>query len=85
MEFTPHKAVISAIGTTLTAAMTAWAAFEVAMSDGVWAMEEYGTVTSAVVLAVSTIYSVWRVPNQAKQGPIMKLGQYPPSTAYPFE
>jgi hypothetical protein len=65
MEFTPHKAVISAIGVTLTAAGTAWAAVELALSDGGFDAGEIGATASAVAAAIGTIYAVWRVPNRA--------------------
>jgi len=64
MKFTPHKAVISAIGTTLTALATAWAAVENAGSDGLINAADYGSIATAVAAAVGTIYAVWRVPNR---------------------
>lgn len=66
MDFTPHKAVISGIGTTLTAAATAWAAVEVATVDGALSVAEYGPLATAVATAAATIYAVWRVPNHVK-------------------
>lgn len=64
MEFTKHKAVISGVGTTLTALATAWAAVEVATADGTLDIGEYGPLATAVATVVATIYAVWRVPNQ---------------------
>lgn len=64
MEFTPHKAVISAIGVTLTALTTAWAAVELAVADGAVSADEIGSTASAVAAAIGTIYAVWRVPNR---------------------
>lgn len=66
MNFTPHKAVISAIGTSLTAVATAWAAVENATSDGLMNATDYGSIATAVAVAVGTIYAVWRVPNRLK-------------------
>lgn len=66
MKFSPHKAVISAIGVTLTAVTTAWAAVELAVSDGVVSADEIGSTASAVAAAIGTIYAVWRVPNRLK-------------------
>lgn len=66
MKFTPHKAVISAIGTSLTAVATAWAAVENATSDGLMDATDYGSVATAVAVAVATVYAVWRVPNRAR-------------------
>lgn len=64
MEFTKHKAVISAVGTSLTAVATAWAAVQNATSDGLMDATDYGSIATAVAVAVGTIYAVWRVPNQ---------------------
>lgn len=64
MEFTKHKAVISAIGTTLTAVSTAWAAVQNATSDGLMDATDYGSIATAAAVAVATVYAVWRVPNR---------------------
>jgi hypothetical protein len=77
MEFTKHKAVVSAIGTTLTALATAWASVELAVSDGGFDAGEIGSTATAVAAAIGTIYAVWRVPNRAVSatGTEYKLGQ----------
>ncbi len=72
MEFTKHKAVISGVGTTLTALATAWAAVQVATADGALDVGEYGPLATAVATCVATVYAVWRVPNQ----PVMDGGEH---------
>lgn len=63
---TAGKAVAAAIGATLTALTTALAAVQVALDDGALDAAEYGTLTTAAVVLVGTVYAVWRTPNHVK-------------------
>jgi len=58
------KAVVAGIGGTLTALMVMWATVSVAAQDDVFDAGEIGTIISAAVTLVMTIYAVWRVPNE---------------------
>ena len=61
---TTAKAVVAAIGATLTAASTANAAVQLALQDGSLGADEIGSVTAALVVLGTTVWAVWRVPNQ---------------------
>lgn len=66
METKPTKAWVAAIGASLTAASTAWAAVSLALSDGAVDVPEISSLATAAVVLVATVYSVWRVPNAPK-------------------
>lgn len=61
---TKAKAVTAAIGTTLTALTTALASVNIALSDNKLDGSDYGSLALALVTLLSSIYAVWRVPNQ---------------------
>jgi hypothetical protein len=63
------KAVVAAIGSTLTALSTAAATASVVLGDDKIDLGEISTITTAVVSLVATIYAVWRVPNQPAAEP----------------
>jgi hypothetical protein len=62
----PYKAIAAAIGVTLTAAATAWAAVELALADGNVAFDEIGSVAAVVLAGVGTVRAVWLVNNPPK-------------------
>ena len=57
------KAVVAAIGSTITALMTALATVSLVLDDDAVDVTEIGTLTTAVVALGLTIWAVWRVPN----------------------
>lgn len=57
MTYTKAKAVASAIGTVATALTAAFA-------DNVFTGNEIASVTSTVVVAILSIYAVYKVPNK---------------------
>jgi len=61
---TAVKAWVAAVGATATAVATAVAAVQVALDDGSLDIGEYGTVATAVLVLVATVYGVWRAPNK---------------------
>jgi hypothetical protein len=63
---TAAKTVAAAVGATLTALTTALAVVQIALSDGKLDAAEYGTLTTAGVVLVGTVYAVWRTPNREK-------------------
>lgn len=63
---TAAKAVVTAVGATLTALTTALATVQLVLSDDAVDFAEYGTLTTAVVTLLATVYATWRVPNQSK-------------------
>lgn len=65
-ELTAAKAVVAAVGATATAVATAVAAVQVVLADSSLDMGEYGTIVTAVVTLVATVYGVWRTPNRPK-------------------
>jgi hypothetical protein len=58
------KAVAAAIGSSLTALASANAAVQLALEDGSLGPDEIGSVVTAVVVLVATVWAVWRLPNQ---------------------
>lgn len=58
------KAIVAAIGGTLTALTTALASVNVALSDNTLDSSDYSSLALAIVTLVSTVYAVWRVPNK---------------------
>lgn len=65
-ETTAAKTVVTAIGATLTALTTALATVQLVLSDDAVDFAEYGTLTTAAVTLLATVYATWRVPNQSK-------------------
>jgi hypothetical protein len=57
------KAVIAALGGTLTALMVVLATVSIAAQDDVFDAGEIGSITTAVMTFALTVYAVWRVPN----------------------
>lgn len=51
------KAVVAAVGGLATA-------LSPVVADEVVGLDEVGTVSSALALAVATVYGVWRTPNR---------------------
>ena len=60
----PTKAIVTAVGTSLTALTTMWATVSVAASDDVFDAGEVGTMTTALITLGLTVWAVWRVPNR---------------------
>lgn len=63
------KAIVAAVGATLTALTTWLAAVAVAVGDDAIDMQEVGALLLATITLGSTIYGVWRVPNNRKPNP----------------
>lgn len=63
-RMTATKTIVAMIGTSLTAVTTALATVELVLSDDKVDLTEYGTLATAVVSLVGTVYAVWRVPNK---------------------
>jgi hypothetical protein len=63
------KALVAALGTSLTAATTALAVVSTALGDDAIDVTEIGSITSAIFSFGLTVYAVWRVPN-TKDGTI---------------
>lgn len=61
---TSAKAIIAGIGNTLAAIVTAITVLNVALGDDKIDAGEVTGLVTAVVVMVSTIYAVWRVPNR---------------------
>jgi hypothetical protein len=62
-KMTAAKTLVAMLGTTLTAITTALATVELVLTDDRVDLTEYGTLATAVVSLVGTVYAVWRVPN----------------------
>ncbi len=60
----PAKAVVAAIGTTLTALTTAAATASVVLDDDKIDLTEVSAITTAVVALVGTVYGVWKTVNR---------------------
>ena len=58
------KAVIAGIGASLTALMTMLATISLVLDDDAVDVTEIGTLSTAIVSLVLTIWAVWRVPNE---------------------
>lgn len=65
----PTKAVVAAVGGTLTALMSALAAVQVATADGALDLTEWGSLVVAAGTLVTTVYGVWKVTNKPKAAP----------------
>lgn len=63
------KAIVAAVGVTLTALTTWLAAVAVAVGDDAIDFEEIGALVLATLTLASTVYGVWRVPNEPKPNP----------------
>lgn len=63
-KLTSAKAVAAGIGLTLTSLTTALATVQLVLSDDAVDFAEYGTLTTAAVTLVASIYAVWRTPNK---------------------
>lgn len=63
------KMWVAAIGGTLTAVTTAWAAVEVTLSDNAIDVTEVGPIAAAIAVLVSTVAAVWRVENADPRKP----------------
>lgn len=70
MKTKPIKALVAGFGATLTALTTALATVSLAVGDDVVDAQEYGALTTAAVVLVTTVYGVWRVPNPPKTGAV---------------
>lgn len=66
---TATKTLVASIAATATAVTTALATAQVVLADGKLDLEEYGTITTAVVTLIAGIYAVWRVPNRPVDPP----------------
>lgn len=68
MQYTKAKTYAAAVGGTLTALMSAVATAQVVLDDGALDIGEYGLIATAVATLASTVYAVWRTPNQVISG-----------------
>lgn len=66
-ETTPAKAIVAALGATATAVTAALATVQLVLSDDKVDFPEYGTLATAAVTLIATVYAVWRVPNEVIQ------------------
>lgn len=73
------KAVVAGIGSTLTALMVMWATVSVAAQDDAFDMGEIGTLTTAAITMVLTVWAVWRVPNagMVDKDEMLRTGKMP--------
>lgn len=60
------KAWVAAVGSTLTAASTAWATVTVAVSDDTVDVNEIGSLVALALSLVGTVFGVWRTKNAAR-------------------
>ncbi len=58
------KAWAAAIGSTCVAITTAMATVQIVLDDGALDAGEYGSLATAAVVLVGTVYAVWRTPNR---------------------
>lgn len=65
-ETKPNKAWMAAVGQTITAVGTAWAAVEAQLSDG-FTFADASAIAVAVLGFVGTVFGVWRVTNTPKE------------------
>lgn len=65
---TTAKAKVAAIGSTLAALVTFTTVLSTSLADNHLDASDYGTLSTAAVIAVGTIYGVWRTPNKPKDG-----------------
>lgn len=62
MRLKSTKAIVSAIGTVVTA-------LSAALADDVLNQSEIGGLVVTIIAAGATIYAVWRVPNRPADSP----------------
>jgi fatty acid/phospholipid biosynthesis enzyme len=62
--YSKAKTVAAAIGSTLTALSVALTVVQLALGDGNIDAGEVGTLASAAVTLVGTVYAVWRTENK---------------------
>lgn len=60
----PTKAIVAAVGSTLTALMTALATVTLVLDDDAVDLNEVSSLATAALSLVMTIYAVWKVPNR---------------------
>lgn len=65
----PTKAIVAAVGSTVTALASGVAAVQLAIEDGSLSADEVGSVTAALVLLGLTVWGVWRTPNRPVEPP----------------
>lgn len=58
------KAVVAAIGSTLTALTSALATVTLVLDDDAVDLNEISSLITAVVVLGATVWAVWRVPNE---------------------
>jgi fatty acid/phospholipid biosynthesis enzyme len=66
--YSKAKTVAAAIGGTLTALSVALTVVQLALGDGNIDAGEVGTLASAAVTLVGTVYAVWRTENKVLRG-----------------
>lgn len=62
----PAKAVVAAVGATLTAVTSAWATVTVAMSDDAIDVAEVGSLVTLALSLAGTVWGVWKTRNAPK-------------------
>lgn len=64
IKYTPTKAIVAGVGTTLTALATMWATISVVDESNGIDIGEAGTIFTAVLVCIATIRAVWQVTNK---------------------
>lgn len=62
---TTAKAYVAALGVTLNAITTALAVVSVAVGDDAIDVTEVGSIATAFLTLIGTVWAVWRTPNEA--------------------
>lgn len=62
----PVQTTAKTVVATMTTVLGVFTLFGTMISDGLLTWGEGGTLIGAVITAGTTIYGVWRIPNQAK-------------------
>lgn len=60
MNLKPTKAILTAIGTAITAVLANF-------TDDVLPVGSLGNVIASIITLVGTVYTVWRIPNEPKK------------------
>ena len=75
-KLTAAKAIVAALGTTLTALTTALATVSVVLSDDAIDLPEVSALVTAAVTLTATVYGVWRTHNKVIAVPAAEKRTY---------